>query len=153
MNKNLDFAGVSMPRKLCLGAAVVLLINSFLPWYNISFGGLGGVSANGWHGAGVLAWLLVIVLLAVEGARIAGVLPLDDARAELASLAAACGAAAFGLLFVIVRLSDGHLGIGFYIGLITLLALTFGAFLLYRSGTAVTALKNLATSSGEQDAG
>lgn len=143
MSVNEKLTDVSMPRKLVLGAAIVLFINSFLPWYHVSFRGLGGVSANGWHGVGVLAWLLVIVLLALEGSRIAGVLPLDEGRAELASLAAAAGAALFGLIYVIVRLTDGYLGFGFYIGLVGLLVLAYGAYALYRTGAAASAMKDL----------
>ncbi len=46
---------------------------------------MGGVSASGWHGVGVVAWLLVIVLVALESSRMARVLPLGEGRAELAS--------------------------------------------------------------------
>ena len=144
-----DLKNISMPRKVTLGAGVVLLIASFLPWYHISIGGFGGVSANGWHGLGVIAWLLVIALLVLEGCRIAGVLPLEEDQAELASLAAAAGAVVFGLIYVLVRLIDGHLGFGLFIGVVALAALAFGAFGLYRSGSAMAALKGLQKSPGK----
>lgn len=150
MTSTSKFANVSMPRKIILGSAVVLLISSFLPWYYVNFGGFGSASASGWQGLGVVAWLLVIALLAVEGCRIAGVLPLEDGRADLATMAAAGGALAFGLLFVIVRLTQGYLGFGFYLGLIALLVLAFGAFGLYRSGAAMVALKDLQASTGKK---
>lgn len=148
MSVNDQLANLSMPRKLLLGAGVFLLICSFLPWYHVSIGGLGGASANGWHGVGVVTWLLVIALLAVEGSRIAGVLPLKEGQAELASLGAAGGAVVFGVIYVIARLSDGYLGFGFYLGLIGLVVLAYGAFGLYRSGAAVTAFKDIQSSSG-----
>lgn len=148
MTTTKDLSSLSTPRKIALAAAVVLLIDSFLPWYHISIGVIGSVNASGWHGVGVVAWLLTIVLLALEGSRIAGMLPLDDARAELATLAAAAGVVLFGLIYVIVRLSDGYLGFGFYIGLVALVVLAVGAFGMFRSGDAMGTLKNLQASPG-----
>lgn len=148
MTSNNKLAGMSMPRKIVLGSSVVLLINSFLPWYYASLGPFGSVSANGWHGLGVVAWLLVIAALAVEGTRIAGVLPLADGRADLATMAAAGGAAVFGLIYVIVRLSQGALGFGIYLGVFALLVLAYGAYRLFKSGSAMAALKDLQAPAG-----
>lgn len=139
-----DLSSLSTPRKLVLGAAALLLIDSFLPWYHISLGALGGgVSASGWHGVGTIAWLLAIVLIAVEGGRIFDVLPLGEARAELASLAAAAGVLLFGVIYVIVRLSDGYLGFGFWIGVVGLIVLGVGAYGAFRSGDALATAKGL----------
>jgi len=52
-------------------------------------------SQNGWHQMGTPAWLLVIALLVVEGARVAGALPLDAAKGALASAAAGALAVLF----------------------------------------------------------
>lgn len=146
MTLNERLAGLSVPRKLVAGAGVVLLIASFLPWYHVSIGGFGSNSASGWHGVGVVAWLFVIGLLAVEGCRIGGVLPLDDGRADLASVAAAGGAVGFGLIYVIVRLTDGYLGFGFFVGVVALAALAYGTFRLFQAGDALTAFKGLQSS-------
>lgn len=137
---------LSTGRKILLGAAIVLLIDSFLPWYHASVTFLGhtvSVSASGWHQLGTVAWLFVIVLLVVEAARLAGALPLDAARSELVSLAAAALALLFGVIYVIQRLSDGSLGFGFYIGVIGLIALAYGAYECYRSGDAATTIKTM----------
>lgn len=142
MSMNERLAGMSMPRKIVAGAGAVLLINSFLPWYHVSLGGFGGVSANGWHGVGVVTWLFVIALLAVEGTRLAGVLPWKDEQSDVVLLAASAGAVLFGLIYVIVRLSEGHLGFGFYIGVLGLAALGFGAFRLFQAGDALAVLKS-----------
>ncbi len=56
----------------------------------------------------------------------------------------------FGLIYVIVRLTGGHLGFGFFIGVIGLLVLAYGAYGLYSSGPAATALKEL-QASGRRD--
>jgi hypothetical protein len=137
---------LSTGRKVLLGAAIVLLIDSFLPWYHasVSFAGYhASASASGWHQLGVIAWLFVIVLLVVEGARIAGALPLDEARSELASLAAAALVLLFGIIFVIQRISDGHLGFGWYVGVVGLIALAYGAYDGYKSGNAAATIKSM----------
>ena len=59
----------------------------------------------------------------------------------------------FGVIYVIQRLSDGHLGFGFYIGVIALVALAYGAYGMYRSGNAMSTLKDLQSSGGGSDAG
>lgn len=151
MNENDRLAGMSMPRKLIAGAGVVLLIDSFLPWYHFSVGGFGGASASGWHGVGVVAWLFVIALLAVEGTRIAGVLPLEEGRADIATLAGAAGTVLFGLIYVLIRLTDGYLGFGFFIGVIALAALAFGTWKFVQESDVVTELKGLQSSSGNDD--
>lgn len=154
MTSKSNLNDVSTPRKIVLGSAVVLLISSFLPWYHFSIDlgpfGSSSSSANGWHSVGVVAWLLVIALLALEGTRIAGVLPLEKGRAELATAATAGAAVLFTLIFVIVRLSDGFLGFGFFIGLIAMLVLAFGTFGLFRSGSAMSAMKDLQGSKGRE---
>lgn len=146
MSSSTKNSSSSAARKIILGAAVVLLINSFLPWISIDFGPFGSATANGWHGIGVIAWLFVIAVLVLEGTRLAGVLPLSESRADLASLASSVVAILFGLIFVIIRLVDGFLGFGFFIGLVALIVLGFGAFSLYRTSTAMAELKNLQAS-------
>lgn len=135
-------ARMSIGQKVLLGSAVVLLIDSFLPWYHVSFMSVSS-SQNGWHQMGTLAWLLVVVLLAVEGARVAGALPLDAAKGALASAAAGALAVLFGLIFVIQRLSDGFLGFGVWIGIVGLIALAYGVLELVRSGNVMDTVKSM----------
>ena len=151
-----DLSSITMPRKILIVAALVLLVDSFLPWYHVSVSALGvhvSANASGWHEVGTVVWLLTIVLLVVEACRIFAVLPLDEPRAELLSLAVAAITLIFGLIYVIQRLGDGHLGFGFYIGVVALVALAYGAYGMYRSGDAMTTLKNLQSSGGGGDAG
>ena len=55
---------LSLGRKLVLGAGVLLLIDTFLHWQEVSFGGLSG-GQTAWHGFwGVLLGLMTVVLLA-----------------------------------------------------------------------------------------
>jgi len=132
---------------ILLGSAVVLLINSFLPWYHASFMGV-SVSEGGWHQMGTIAWILVIALLVVEGARVMGALPLDAARGALASAGVGALAVLFGVIFVIQRLSDGYLGFGFYIGIVGLIALAYGLFDLVKSGKVMDTVKEMQGNAG-----
>lgn len=125
-----------------LGSAIVLLVASFLPWYHIELG-IVSASATGWHGVGVVAWLFLLVLIGLEVAALFGALPLDAARANLAILAAAGATVLFGVIYVIVRLADGYLGFGFFLGVLGLIGLGVGAFLQFRDSDAQAALKDL----------
>jgi hypothetical protein len=137
---------------ILLGALVVLLVSSFLPWYHVgipsySIGGQkiggGSINANGWHQIGSFAWILVIIALVVEAARSFGALPLDAAKAALASAGIGALAALFVLIYVIVRLSDGGLGFGFWIGVVGLIGLVYGLFDLVKSGDVLNTAKSL----------
>lgn len=143
---NVNASSLTGPRVLLPASALLLLISSFLPWYHYSFG-FGAYSASaslsGWHQIGVVAWIFTILLLAYEGARLAGVLPLDGARADLGSVALAALTLLFGVIFLIVRFSDGGLGWGLWIGLIAIIGVAAGAFLLFQGGDARAAMRDL----------
>ena len=133
---------LSTGQMILLGSAVVLLIGSFLPWYHVSFMGVSG-NASGWHQVGTFAWLLVIIGLVVEAARVFGMLPLDAAKGALASAGINALAALFVLIFIIVRISDGHVGFGFYVGIVGLIGLVYGLVGLVKSGDVMNTAKSL----------
>ena len=137
-----DLTALPPHRKILLGAGAVLLIASFLPWYKVSLGGF-SASASGWHQLGTIAWLLLIVTLVFEGARLAKVAPVGERQGD--QIATGLGAATilFGIIFVIQRISDGHFGIGFYLGVIALIAFAYGVFLLFQSIGGKAALQEL----------
>lgn len=117
-------------RKIFLAAAVLLLVDSFLPWYHAS---LGPFSANlsGWHQLGTVAWVLLIALLVWEGARLAGAVRVPAGKADLYSALGALAVVAVGAIFCVQRLTDGSLGIGFWLGVVLLVvlgAMAWGAF-------------------------
>jgi hypothetical protein len=63
-----------LPREVqvVLGGSLLYLLFSFFDWQQVSFlSAHAGISE--WHGVGVIAGLLVLALLAWEGARLAGV--------------------------------------------------------------------------------
>ncbi len=64
---------VKLPRETqaVLGGSVLYLIFSFFDWQQVSLGPI-SVGASEWHGVGVVAGLLVIVVLAWEAVRLLG---------------------------------------------------------------------------------
>ncbi len=77
----MDMSKLSTGAKLVLGGTVAFLIVSIFNWQEIEFANVSaGVSM--WHGWGLLAGLLALVLLAWEGSRLAGMdisLPISPA--------------------------------------------------------------------------
>lgn len=141
-DKKLDLSALSLPRKVMLGSALLLLVVSFLPWYSIDIG-LVSVNENGWHQLGVLAWLFAVVIIAVEALVLFGALPLDEDRGALLSLGAAALTLLFGLIYVIQRLSDGYLGFGFFLGLVGLVALGAGTWLRFKESNAQETIRRM----------
>lgn len=127
-------------KKLFLGAALLLLLNSFLPWYKASAGSF-SVSANGWHQLGTIAWVLLLGLLIWEGVRLAGAAPMSGPRAELYSSLAAIGVLVVGVIFVLQRLSDGALGIGVLFGAILLAVFGYAAVTAFRASGGAEAVR------------
>jgi hypothetical protein len=137
-----DFTALPLHRKLILGAGTVLLIASFLPWYKVSIGGF-SASASGWHELGTVAWLFLIATLAFEGARLAKVAPVGEKQGDQIGTGLGAATVLFAIIFVIQRISDGHFGFGFYLGVLALIAFAYGVFLLFQSIGGKQALRDL----------
>jgi drug/metabolite transporter (DMT)-like permease len=145
MSINIQESISKMPlgEKIIVPAAIVLLIDSFLPWYHASvgLGVLGSVSVNrsGWQSPGAL-WSILALLAAVAMAVVivlqrftAVKLPalpqgLTWARVQ----AALAGIAVLGVLIKLINHSS-DLGFGFFIGIICVAALAAGAGLLFQA--------------------
>ena len=117
--------------QLLLVAGLLLLIDSFLDWQQVSALGVSaGVSM--WHGVGVVAGLLLIALLVWEIAQLAGVtrdleLPVT---ATLVSVGLALGTAVFVIIKFLVANEARHWPA--WIGLILAVAIAVGGWLKYQ---------------------
>lgn len=141
MSAQQNLVALSTPRKIFLGAAVLLFIDSFLPWYHVSAGPF-SASLSGWHQLGTVAWLLLIVLLVWEGVRLAGVSTVKGARADLFSAVSALAVVVVGAVYAIQRLVDGSLGIGFFLGVVLLVVLGYTAFGAYQASGGSAAVRS-----------
>jgi Kef-type K+ transport system membrane component KefB len=129
------------------GGAVLLLIISFFPWYGVSYdagslGHFGGGSVNMWNAYGwnKFAFVLALAAGAIVIARLAGLL--DDvqlpAGINLITLAISALASVILLLrFVTAFKSAGgfhaHPSFGWYVAIIVSFAMTYFAFLNFKS--------------------
>lgn len=116
------------------GGAAVLIINLFLPWYGVSFGGgFGSVTANAFD-AGFLAWFGSFVAIAAGVLVVLKALEIFDLDGKIGGLATEQFAMVLGalatLLILLKLLADNDFTrFGIYLGLIAAAATAAGAFL------------------------
>jgi hypothetical protein len=135
---NMNFAAWSRGTKVLLIAGLVLFIDSFLDWQQVSFGPV-TAGLNMWHGIGILAGLLVILMLLWELAQVAGVtsqltLPVSTA---IISVALAAATALFTIIKFFVADTARHWPA--WIGLILAIAIAIGGWLKFTESPATAA--------------
>lgn len=130
--------GLPLGRQLILGAGVLLLIDSFLDWQQVSFlGHSAGLSA--WHGfLGIVMCLALIVLLVWTVARAFEVELPVKVPDGLTSL----GLSALILLFAILKaLTDDAVHWPAWLGIILAAVIGYGAWLVFQaSGEALPSM-------------
>ena len=131
----MNWAGLSTGTKVLLVGGIVLLVDSFLAWQQVSAGPF-TASVSGWHGIGVLMGLLVIALVVWEVLQIAGVtkqieLPVS---AALISAALAAATALFTIIKFLVANEARHWPA--WIGLILAIVIAAGGWLKYKEAPA-----------------
>lgn len=67
----MDISKLSHGAKLVLGATIAFLVVSIFNWQEVDFAGIASAGVSMWHGWGVLAGLLAIVIVVWEGLRLA----------------------------------------------------------------------------------
>jgi hypothetical protein len=148
----MDLSKLSLGSKLVMGAGGLLLIDSFLHWQEISFGPVSaGVSM--WHGWGVVVGLLLLAILALAAAQLAG------SKIALGSLSPSlmtAGLSALLVLFTLIKvLTNDFVAMWAWIGLVLSVGVAAGAWLNMKAAgeslsdlkTSVTAAASSATAS------
>jgi hypothetical protein len=137
-------SALSRGTQIMLGAGVLLLIDTFLAWQEISVEILGveaaSASANAWHGFwGIVMGLALILLLAWIVASIAGIdIPLPVSGTMIAAVLAAI----IFLFALIKNLVDDYSTIWSYIGIVLAAAVAFGAWLQLQSAGGMDTLRS-----------
>ena len=140
MNKMVDkFKALGLGEKIILVAALVLLIDSFLPWYSVDLGPFGSFNRSGWQSPGaILSIFAVLIGLAMAGVILVknlakeGTLPPNVGGITWPKIQ--LGAGGVAALFIVIKLlnESSQLAFGFFLGIICVAALAAGGVLMYR---------------------
>jgi uncharacterized membrane protein YgcG len=137
--------GLPLGRQLILGAGVLLLIDTFLDWQQVSFlGHSAGQSA--WHGFwGIIMGLALIALLAWTIARAFEITHPVNAPDGITSLSLTI----LILLFALIKaLTDDAVHWPAWLGVILAAVMTYGAWLVYSaSGESLPSVGSMGGSS------
>lgn len=134
------FRATSVGEKIILAAALLLLIASFLPWYSFDLGVAGvSIDRSGWQSPGAL-WSMLAVLVGLAMATVilvklfasAGTLP--DNVGGITWPKIMLGAGVFAVLLILIKLvnESSYMAIGFFLGIICVIALAVGGFFMFR---------------------
>ncbi len=146
----MDLSKLTLGSKLVLGLGVVMLIDSFLHWQQVSLGPI-SVGVSMWHGLGVLVGLLLLAILVWEGAQVAGI---KIAIGPLSSSMVTSALAALLVLFTLIKvLSNDYVAVWAWIGLVLAAGIAVGAWLRMQSGgESLSDLKNSFTAAASSAA-
>lgn len=139
MNIQERFQKSSIGEKVILIAGPLLLIDSFLPWYDVDLGPFGSVTRSGWESPGaiwsILAVLAGLVSSGVVAARLFTTMQMPALPEGVTWGRVHLGLGAAALLFVVIKLinESSYLGFGFYIGIILAIALAVGGGLMFQA--------------------
>ncbi len=134
-SRGFDMSSMSTAAKILLGAGILYIIDTFLPWQRVCIdigldipGASGCASASGASGIGVLNLILAIALVAWEGMSLAGV----DIKAPKALVSA--GLAGALVIFTILKIVIDSEAIYFFawIGLVLALVIGYGGYMRWQ---------------------
>jgi hypothetical protein len=131
------FQQMSLGEKIIIIAGPLLLIDSFLPWYDVDTI-IGSITRSGWESPGAIWSILAVLIGIVMAAQIAvarftaAQMPALPEGVSWARVHLGLGIAA--ALFVVIKLvnESSYLGFGFYIGIVLVAALVAGGFLMFQ---------------------
>jgi hypothetical protein len=140
--------GLPLGRQIVLGAGVLLLIDSFFHWQEVSI--LGNSAGNtAWHGFwGIIMCLALVVLLVWTAAKAFGVELPVNVPDGLTSL----GLSALILLFAFIKaVSDDFVHWPAWVGVVLAAVIAYGAWLIFQaSGESLPSMSTASGSGGGQ---
>lgn len=122
----MNFTALNRGTKVLLVAGLLLFIDSFLAWQQVSV-----FSYTMWHGIGILAGLLVIALLVWEGLQVAGIT--KQLQLPVSAALISVGLAGATALFTIIKflVADVARHWPAWIGLVLAIAIAAGGWLTF----------------------
>lgn len=126
----MDLSRLSTAHKIGIGGALVLLIDSFLPWYSVSFL-TESISINGWD-AGFLGWGGVVAGVAagvVLALKATGQKDVGSGSTSAEQIAFILGAVSFVLIVLRFLTETSAAAFGLFLGIVAAGAVAYGAFM------------------------
>jgi hypothetical protein len=122
-----DLSKMSTASKILFGAGILYLIDLFLDWQQVCFGGI-CAGASGMSGVGIVNLLLVLALLVWEGMALAGV----EVKAPRALISA--GLAGAIVVFTILKILTDmeEIAIWAWIGLVLAAVIGYGGWMRWQ---------------------
>jgi hypothetical protein len=137
------FQKLALGEKIILVAAPLLFIDTFLPWYKVSYDlgvlGSGSVSRSGWQSPGsiwsILAMLMGLVMAGVVVAMRFGNVQMPALPAGVTWARVQLGLGVAAAVFILLKIVDesSHMSFGFFLGIILVAALCAGGGLLFQA--------------------
>jgi hypothetical protein len=137
------FRKLALGEKIILIAAPLLLLDSFLPWYKVSYdlgvAGSGSVSRSGLQSPGsiwsILAVLMGLIMAGTIAAMKFGNVTMPALPAGVTWARVQLGLAVAAAVFILLKIAgeSSHLSFGFFIGIILVAALCAGGGLLFQA--------------------
>jgi hypothetical protein len=136
-----QFQKLGLGEKIILIAGPLLFIDSFLPWYSISFEAFGfseTLTRSAWQSPGALWSMLAVFIGLIMTGLVAAVrfgnvkLPELPDPVTWGRLHVGLGGAAALFIFIKLISESNFLGFGFFIGIILVGALAAGGFLTFQ---------------------
>lgn len=133
------FQQMSLGEKIILIAGPLLLIASFLPWYDVDLGPFGSITRSGWESPGALWSMLAVIIGLIMSAQVA-IARFTSVQMPALPEGVTWGRVHLGLgiaavVFVLIKLinESSSLGFGFYLGILLTIALAAGGFLMFQA--------------------
>ncbi len=140
----MDLSRLSTAHKIGIGGALVLLIDSFLPWYSFSLGVLGSVSANAWDAAflawgGVIAGVAAGVVLALKAT---GQKDVGTGSMGAEKIAMILGTVSLALIVLRLLTEMDGATFGLFLGVVAAAAVAYGSYMASKEAPAPSPMSN-----------
>jgi len=134
---SVSWSTMSTASKILLIAGGLFFIDLFLAWQHVCFAGICG-SASGWHGWGVLAGILVIVILVMEVLLLLSV-PVNVGTPQM-RLQIEAGLTGAVLLFTLIKffVDSEFRSWPAYVGLILAVVIVYGGYMRWQESKVST---------------
>jgi hypothetical protein len=131
-SKGFDMSKMSTASKILLGGGILYFIDLFLQWQKVCFGVIGCSGLNGIHGIGILNLLIVVAIIGMEIAMLAG-MNMEMGTPQMRSSVEA-GLAGGLLVFTLLKILIDNEAIAWpsYLGIVLAIVIAYGGWMRWQ---------------------